>query len=183
VVEESLGRVPESHGKSGTRRLSVHASRPRPMCHQPDDAQHRLVAPCLHIERASTRAFPLSVSCDDGERVSERTAIAPSKFLSLEPSGSCPFRAVRERGRRSSSATSVATRSRGAIFSAWIVAEWVPHYNRGRPHASLGPGIPRGAHADRGTTGRPPHSAGTSGAAKSMIAGLHHKYRPEPLGA
>jgi Integrase core domain/zinc-finger of transposase IS204/IS1001/IS1096/IS1165 len=23
-----------------------------------------------------------------------------------------------------------------------ILAEWVPHYNRGRPHASLGPGIP-----------------------------------------
>ena len=23
-----------------------------------------------------------------------------------------------------------------------IMAEWVPHYNRARPHASLGPGIP-----------------------------------------
>ena len=24
----------------------------------------------------------------------------------------------------------------------WILHEWVTHYNRGRPHASLGPGIP-----------------------------------------
>ena len=24
----------------------------------------------------------------------------------------------------------------------WILREWVTHYNRGRPHASLGPGIP-----------------------------------------
>ena len=23
-----------------------------------------------------------------------------------------------------------------------VLREWVPHYNRGRPHASLGPGIP-----------------------------------------
>jgi len=23
-----------------------------------------------------------------------------------------------------------------------LLSEWVPHYNRGRPHASLGPGIP-----------------------------------------
>jgi transposase InsO family protein len=26
-----------------------------------------------------------------------------------------------------------------------ILREWVAHYNRGRPHASLGPGIPDGA--------------------------------------
>ena len=25
----------------------------------------------------------------------------------------------------------------------WILREWVTHYNRGRPHASLGPGIPQ----------------------------------------
>src|SRR5262249_43097498 len=28
-----------------------------------------------------------------------------------------------------------------------ILGEWVGHYNRGRPHASLGPGIPEGAIA------------------------------------
>jgi transposase InsO family protein len=26
-----------------------------------------------------------------------------------------------------------------------ILREWVRHYNRGRPHASLGPGIPEGS--------------------------------------
>jgi len=26
-----------------------------------------------------------------------------------------------------------------------ILREWVTHYNRGRPHASLGPGVPEGS--------------------------------------
>jgi transposase InsO family protein len=34
-----------------------------------------------------------------------------------------------------------------------ILREWVAHYNRGRPHASLGPGIPDGTNA-RCYTGR-----------------------------
>jgi transposase InsO family protein len=64
-----------------------------------------------------------------------------------------------------------------------ILAAWVPHYNRGRPHASLGPGIPE---PSTGTVARsaghhiPP---GHRVAAKPILAGLHHEYRLEPLAA
>jgi transposase InsO family protein len=64
-----------------------------------------------------------------------------------------------------------------------ILAAWVPHYNRGRPHASLGPGIPE---SSTGTVARsaghhiPP---GHRVAAKPILAGLHHEYRLEPLAA
>ena len=29
-----------------------------------------------------------------------------------------------------------------------MLQEWVTHYNRGRPHASVGPGIPEGSAVD-----------------------------------
>ena len=64
-----------------------------------------------------------------------------------------------------------------------ILGEWLPQYNRGRPHASLGPGIPEpptlsvqrlaGHHIPQG------HRV----AAKPILAGLHHEYRLEPLAA
>jgi transposase InsO family protein len=60
-----------------------------------------------------------------------------------------------------------------------ILREWVTHYNGGRPHSALGPGVP----------GPPPGSAHTSKAeprcrwmpgafvrAKSVLGGLHHEY-------
>ena len=60
----------------------------------------------------------------------------------------------------------------------WILREWVTHYNRGRPHTSLGPGIPdpspelnrlvaAGHHvAERGRV-----------VATPILNGLHHEYR------
>jgi transposase InsO family protein len=60
----------------------------------------------------------------------------------------------------------------------WILREWVTHDNRGRPHASLGPGIPdpspelnqrvsAGHHLpDRGRVVLTP-----------ILNGLHHEYR------
>ena len=59
-----------------------------------------------------------------------------------------------------------------------ILGAWVTHYNRGRPHASLGPGIPEGPLGDskRGSTGhRLP--AGYRVAATPILGGLHHEYR------
>ena len=65
-----------------------------------------------------------------------------------------------------------------------ILKEWVAHYNRGRPHASLGPGIP----------GATPHEArqpsnghripdGHRVVAVPILAGLHHEYGLESLAA
>jgi transposase InsO family protein len=64
-----------------------------------------------------------------------------------------------------------------------IVAEWVLHYNRGRPHASLGPGIPEpsGLTVSRAVDHQLPH--GHRVVAKPILAGLHHEYRLKPIAA
>ncbi|MBA3915812.1 MAG: transposase, partial [Acidobacteriales bacterium] len=57
------------------------------------------------------------------------------------------------------------------------VREWVRHYNAGRPHSSLGPGIPNQAAnlsnlvelKARWT----PHSTVVS---RAVLGGLHHEY-------
>jgi putative transposase len=64
-----------------------------------------------------------------------------------------------------------------------VLREWVAHYNRGRPHASLGPGIPD-APLGRPTAlhgRRIPH--GHRVEAAPILAGLHHEYRLESFAA
>ena len=65
-----------------------------------------------------------------------------------------------------------------------VLAEWVAHYNRGRPHASLGPGIPDPAD-DWLVTPSSGHRirAGHRVVAKQMLGGLLHEYRLEPMAA
>jgi hypothetical protein len=56
--------------------------------------------------------------------------------------------------------------------------EWVTHYNRGRPHSSLGPGFPEPAQdsvPDSGHRHRLP--AGYRVVKDSVLGGLHHEYR------
>src|SRR3982751_6470124 len=61
-----------------------------------------------------------------------------------------------------------------------VLSEWVRYYNRRRPHASLGPGIPEPADAGVGV--------GSSGhripegriVTEPVLGGLHHDYRLEP---
>lgn len=64
-----------------------------------------------------------------------------------------------------------------------ILAEWVPHYNRGRPHASLGPGIPEPSRltVSRTVDHQLPHDHRV--VTKPILAGLHHEYRLEPIAA
>ncbi len=64
-----------------------------------------------------------------------------------------------------------------------ILAEWVCHYNRGRPHASLGPGIPKPSVpiASRREGHQLPE--GHQAVAKPILAGLHHEYRLQPVAA
>ena len=64
-----------------------------------------------------------------------------------------------------------------------VLLEWVAHYNRGRPHAILGPGIPDVA-VDR--LARPNGHQIPDGQrviAAPIMGGLHHEYRLEPLAA
>jgi hypothetical protein len=59
-----------------------------------------------------------------------------------------------------------------------ILREWVTHYNRGRPHASLGPGIPDPwleRHQFVSTSHRLPER--TKVIATPILGGLHLDYR------
>jgi len=60
-----------------------------------------------------------------------------------------------------------------------IVRRWVVHYNGGRPHSALGPGVPDPPRE----SARVPESASRHGLAagalvlaKSVLGGLHHEY-------
>jgi len=60
-----------------------------------------------------------------------------------------------------------------------VLREWVSHYNRGRHHASLGPGIPD-PPVDlpaESALGRIPK--GYRVAVTPILSGLHHDYRLE----
>jgi transposase InsO family protein len=66
-----------------------------------------------------------------------------------------------------------------------ILKEWVGHYNQGRPHMSLGPGLPRPtqmlpmqrqAHRHR-------LPAGQRVVARPVLGALHHEYRLESKAA
>jgi transposase InsO family protein len=63
------------------------------------------------------------------------------------------------------------------------LAEWVPHYNRGRPHASLGPGIPEPPTVTVARAAGHHIPQRHRVATKQVLAGLHHEYRLEPIAA
>ncbi len=62
-----------------------------------------------------------------------------------------------------------------------VMTEWVAHYNRGRPHASLGPGIPH-PPLDLSEVGSHRHRilAGHEVVGTPVLDGLHHEYRLQP---
>src|SRR5438046_122382 len=60
-----------------------------------------------------------------------------------------------------------------------ILKSWVEHYNRGRPHSVLGPGVPdpsRAAAVVPRSQNRHRLVAGALVLAKSVLGGLHHEY-------
>jgi hypothetical protein len=66
----------------------------------------------------------------------------------------------------------------GTMRRECLLREWVRHSNRGRPHASLGPGIPHPSpEADQLvlTGDRLPEH--TEVIAAPILGGLHHEYR------
>ena len=66
-----------------------------------------------------------------------------------------------------------------------IVAEWVTHYNQGRPHLSLGPGIPEPAAAFLPLQDHDRHSFAQDCkvAPRAVLGGLDHQYRWERIAA
>jgi transposase InsO family protein len=58
-----------------------------------------------------------------------------------------------------------------------VMREWVSHYNRGRPHSSLGPGIPERTAPPPPRTDRHRLEAGESVRSIAVLGGLHHEYR------
>jgi transposase InsO family protein len=61
---------------------------------------------------------------------------------------------------------------------------WVAHYNRGRPHSSLGPGIPDlSSPKAELQTRRHSIPIGCRVAVTSILGGLHHEYRLERIAA
>ena len=56
--------------------------------------------------------------------------------------------------------------------------EWVAHYNRGRPHASLGPGLPQPfPDTDQPVAAGHRLPEHTEVIATPILGGLHHEYR------
>jgi transposase InsO family protein len=60
-----------------------------------------------------------------------------------------------------------------------VVTDWVAHYNRGRPHSSLGPGIPDPAEQPPKLADRHGLPIGFRIVAEPVLGGLHHEYRLE----
>ena len=66
-----------------------------------------------------------------------------------------------------------------------ILSEWVTHYNQGRPHLSLGPGIPERAAVFPPLQDHDKHSfpQDCKVVARMVLGGLHHEYRWERIAA
>ena len=64
-----------------------------------------------------------------------------------------------------------------------ILREWVTHYNRGRPHSALGPGVPGpplGSVRRSKAEARHRWVPGARVRAKPVLGGLHHEYSVVP---
>ncbi len=64
-----------------------------------------------------------------------------------------------------------------------IVREWVSHYNRGRPHSSLGPGIPDPRSEPPNRARRHCIEEGERVISTPILSGLHHEYTLERTAA
>lgn len=61
-----------------------------------------------------------------------------------------------------------------------VVTEWAAHYNRGRPHTSLGPGVPEPCeHVPIALTDERHTLHSPRITAKPILGGIHHEYRYE----
>jgi putative transposase len=70
---------------------------------------------------------------------------------------------------------------RGERHLGRILAEWVSHYNQGRPHSSLGPGIPESVEilCPPQPRGRHFSARDRKVGSRAILGGLHHEYHWE----
>lgn len=65
-----------------------------------------------------------------------------------------------------------------------ILKEWIAHYNQGRPHSSLGPGIPdSGSSYPRAKPSKHQIPIDHQVVARAILGGLHHEYSLERRAA
>ena len=66
-----------------------------------------------------------------------------------------------------------------------ILKEWVVHYNQGRPHSSLGPGLPESSEASPVVPSHQRHHLAKHCrvVALPILGGLHHEYGLEKTAA
>src|SRR5467141_1943900 len=66
-----------------------------------------------------------------------------------------------------------------------LLSEYIRYYNHGRPHLSLGPGIPEPVAVFLPLQGHERHSLrqDCKVAARAVLGGLHHEYRWERIAA
>jgi transposase InsO family protein len=66
-----------------------------------------------------------------------------------------------------------------------ILKEWKTHYNQGRPHSSLGPGLPEAGKNSPVPILKHRHQLQESYRveSKAILGGLHHEYRLEKIAA
>ena len=66
-----------------------------------------------------------------------------------------------------------------------LLSEWVEHYNRGRPHSSLGPGIPDPREGLPAPLAANRHEIpkGHRVVVQPILGGLHHEYWLEKIAA
>jgi putative transposase len=58
-----------------------------------------------------------------------------------------------------------------------ILREWVAHYNKGRPHSSLGPGIPDSRNSPPARKNRHHLEPWEKVTSTAVLGGLHHEYQ------
>ena len=63
-----------------------------------------------------------------------------------------------------------------------VLAEWISHYNRERPHSAWGPGFPHHPSRQATLTGHRLPAAHRV-VASTRLGGLHHHYTLEPIAA
>ena len=64
-----------------------------------------------------------------------------------------------------------------------ILRAWVAHYNQGRPHSSLGPGIPKRKSTPPRRTHRHRLEPNERVISTAILGGLHHEYELEQMAA
>jgi len=68
-----------------------------------------------------------------------------------------------------------------------MLKSWVAHYNHGRPHSSLGPGVPGPPQPElvnaKPTNFRHEVEEGVAVCSNSVLGGLHHEYSLVPAVA